>query len=69
MEIHNQGAQPETLKDYYRLTQQAPSSWKLWERFEELYRTLGLDEHLVGIQTRAIESKSAALDRAFKLAA
>lgn len=69
MEIHNQGAQPETLKDYYRLTQQAPSSWKLWERFEELYRNLGLNEHLVGIQTRASESKSAALDRAFKLAA
>jgi hypothetical protein len=69
MQVHNQSPKPEILQDYYRLSQQAPGSWMLWERFGALYQSLGLEEHLAVIQTRASESKSAALDRAFKLAA
>jgi glycosyltransferase involved in cell wall biosynthesis len=69
MQIHNQGPKPETLQEYFQLSQQAPGSWMLWERFGALYQSLGLEEHLAAIQSRAVESKSAALDRAFKLAA
>jgi hypothetical protein len=69
MDEHNQEPQPETIRRYFQLSQSAPTAWKVWERFEDLYRTLGLEEHLELLSQRAAESKEAALTRAFQQAA
>lgn len=64
MEEHKLRPSGKTIQRYHQLSQRAPESWKVWERFLALYEACGLTQSLDVLRQQAARTKEEAVRRA-----
>lgn len=61
----NDGQSAEALAGFFSLTEKEPESYRAWDALAELYRRLGLTDHLPLLERTARDTKARAFERAF----